>query len=195
MVESLGVTASGDLAAKSPGSRVLLFGQVAALKEASTKSGNRMAFATIEDMDGTVEITVFPEAFKAAADVLRAREPVLVRGRLDDSDKGRVVLADDVRPLQQALSLAESRGGTPGNGEPNALRIRLQGGEDAKDLLARTRGICAEFPGPVPVFLHLLLPGQEVVVRARGLTVDAGAELVARLEALLGATAASVDYA
>ncbi len=195
LVESLGISSSSDLAGKSPGGRVLLFGQVAALKETSTKSGNRMAFVTLEDMDGTVEITVFPEPFKAAAEVLRAREPVLVRGRLDDSDKGRVVLADDVRPLQQALSVAESRSGTPVGSEPNALRIRLQGGEDAKDLLARTRVICAEFPGPVPVFLHLLLPGQEVVVRARGLSVEAGAELVARLEALLGPMAASVDYA
>src|SRR3989454_848928 len=60
LVESLGITRSGELVAKSPGSRVLLFGQVVALKETSTKSGNRMAFLTLEDMDGTVEVTIFP---------------------------------------------------------------------------------------------------------------------------------------
>src|SRR5262245_39831660 len=58
MVESLGITSTSEIAAKSAGARVLLFGQVAAMKETSTKGGNRMAFVTLEDMAGTVEVTV-----------------------------------------------------------------------------------------------------------------------------------------
>src|SRR5207244_624068 len=104
MVESFGITSTSEIAAKSAGARVLLFGQVAALKETATKSGSRMAFVTLEDMVGTVEVTVFPEPFKAAAEHLRGRQPVLVRGRIDDADKGRVVLADDIRPLEAALA-------------------------------------------------------------------------------------------
>src|SRR5947207_622220 len=88
MVESFGITSTSEIAAKSAGARVLLFGQVAALKETATKSGSRMAFVTLEDMVGTVEVTVFPEPFKAAAEHLRGRQPVLVRGRIDDADKG-----------------------------------------------------------------------------------------------------------
>jgi DNA polymerase-3 subunit alpha len=193
--ESMGITSSSELAGKSPGSRVLLFGQVAALKETSTKSGNRMAFVTLEDMDGTVEVTVFPEPFRAAAEVLRSRQPLLVRGRLDESDKGRVVLAEDVRPLERALSEESGRGGGPMVGEPNALRIRLPASDDSRDALVRVREACAEFPGGVPVFLHLLLPGQEVVVRSRGIRVEARPELLTRLEALLGPATTSVDYA
>src|SRR5205809_552374 len=83
LVESLGITPSSELAARAAGSRVLLFGQVASLREIPTKSGNRMAFATIEDTDGTVDITIFPEPFKAAATHLRSRDALLVRGRVD----------------------------------------------------------------------------------------------------------------
>ena len=154
-----------------------------------------MAFVTLEDMDGTIEVTVFPEPFKAAAEVLRSREPLLVRGRLDESDKGRVVLAEDVRPLERALGEGAGRGAGPAGGEPNALRIRLPASDQARDALGRVREVCAEFPGGVPVFLHLLLPGQEVVVRSRGISVEARPELLARLEALLGPAATSVDYA
>ncbi len=194
LVESMGITSSSDLAGKGPGARVLLVGQVAALKETSTKSGNRMAFVTLEDMDGTVEVTVFPEPFKAAADLLRSREPLLVRGRLDDSDKGRVVLADDIRPLERALSAAGGAAGPAG--EPNAVRIRVPGaGDDPAATVAAVRAVCAEHPGGVPVFLHVVLPGQEVVVRARGVAVDGGAALLAGLEALLGPGAATVDHA
>src|SRR3989454_781808 len=54
MVGSFGITSTSEIAAKSAGARVLLFGQVAALKETATKSGSRMAFVTLEDMVGTV---------------------------------------------------------------------------------------------------------------------------------------------
>jgi len=196
VVEPLGITTSADLAAKGHGARVVLFGHAVGLKETSTKGGNRMAFFTLEDMDGTVEVTVFPEPFKAAAACLRAGEAVLVRGRVDDGDKGRVVLAEDVRLLEQAL--AES-GGRPRNGatagEPSACRIRVTPGEDPSIALAAVRQLCGEHPGRVPVFLHLVLDAQEVVVRARGLSVDGSQELVAEGETVLGRGAISVDYA
>jgi len=68
-------------------------------------------------------------------------------------------------------------------------------GEDPRAVLAAVRQLCGEHPGRVPVFLHLVLGGQEVIVRTRGLSVDASKELVADGETLLGAGAISVDYA
>jgi DNA polymerase-3 subunit alpha len=196
VVEPLGVTTSADLAAKGHGSRVLLFGHATGLKETSTKGGNRMAFFTLEDMDGTVEVTVFPEPFKSAAACLRSSEAVLVRGRVDDGDKGRVVLAEDVRLLEQALADSANRprngGGAP---EPNACRIRFTPGEDPSVALAAVRQLCGEHPGRVPVFLHLVIGGQEIVVRTRGLSVDGSRELVAEGETVLGPGSVSVDYA
>jgi DNA polymerase-3 subunit alpha len=196
VVEPLGVTTTADLAAKGHGARVVLFGHANGLKETSTKGGNRMAFFTLEDMEGTVDITVFPEPFKTAAACLRSGEAVLVRGRVDDGDKGRVVLAEDVRMLEQAL--AESAGSRPKNGavsEPNACRIRFAPGEDPGAALAAVRQLCDQHPGRVPVFLHLLIGGQEVVVRTRGLSVDGSKELVTEGETFLGPGNISVDYA
>jgi DNA polymerase-3 subunit alpha len=195
LVDSLGITPSADLASRSAGARVLLFGQVSAMKETATKSGNRMAFVTLEDMDGTVEVTVFPEPFKAAGELLRGREPILVRGRVDESDKGRVVLAEDIRPLDRALGEHGGRNGGMTRGEPNAVRIRIPEGTDADGLLAAVRAVCAARPGRVPVFLHVLLPSQEVIVRSRAVAVDAGPDLLGELETLLGPGAATVDHA
>jgi DNA polymerase-3 subunit alpha len=155
-----------------------------------------MAFFTLEDMEGTVEVTVFPEPFKSAAACLRSGEAVLVRGRVDDGDKGRVVLAEDVRLLEQALADSANRprngGGAP---EPSACRIRVAPGEDPKIALAAVRQLCAEHPGRVPVFLHLMIGQQEVVVRTRAFSVDASPELLAEGETVLGPGAISVDYA
>ena len=196
VVDALGVTTTGDLGAKGHGARVTLFGHATGLKETQTKSGNRMAFFTLEDMDGTAEVTVFPEPFKSAAPLLRSREAVLVRGRVDDGEKGRVVLAEDVRPLEQALaeSSGRPRAGAPA-GEPNACRIRITPGDEPGAALATVRQVCDGHPGRVPVFLHILLGSHEVVVRVRAFSVDGSRDLVTKGEAMLGAGAISVEYA
>jgi DNA polymerase III alpha subunit len=152
-----------------------------------------MAFVTLEDMTGTAEVTVFPEPFKAAAPFLRGREPIVVRGRVDDGDKGRVVLADDVRLLEQALGAASTRPKT--GGEASACRIRVRANGDPAGRLSALRKDCEEHPGGVPVFVHVIVPGLEVVVRARGVSVDATATLTSKVEALLGPAALTIDYA
>ncbi len=195
LVESLGITTTGELAGRSAGSRVLLFGHVAAMKETSTKSGNRMAFVTLEDMEGTVEVTVFPEPFKAAVEHLRGREPLLVRGRVDDSERGRSVLAEDVRPLERVLADGAVRSAAASAGEPNAVRIRVVAGDEAVAALGSVREACVEHPGPVPVFVHVLLPDREVVVRSRAVAVDPVPPLLERLAALLGPAATVVEHA
>jgi DNA polymerase-3 subunit alpha len=196
LVESLGITASSELAARPGGSRVLLFGQVTSLREIPTKSGNRMAFATIEDTDGTVDVTIFPEPFKAGAAHLRSRDALLIRGKIDDTEKGRVVLAEDVRLLEQALATGGARG-TNGQaaGLPNACRVRVPGEGDVATVLGSLRRICAEHAGGVPLFVHVLVPSLEVVVRAAAVAVDGSAELAAKVEGLLGPGTCTVEHA
>ncbi|MBI2206969.1 MAG: DNA polymerase III subunit alpha [Candidatus Rokubacteria bacterium] len=193
VAESLGITPTGALGNEGPGAKVKLFGQVMGLKETVTKSGNRMAFFTLEDMDGTVEVTVFPEPFKTAAPALRAGQPILVRGRVDDSDKGRVILAEDVRLLETALG--EGTGAKPASSGPTACRLRVRSANDAAATLAELRRICGDHPGTVPLFLHLLLPTNEVVVRARGQSVDASAEFTGKVVSLLGPDTVVVEHA
>ena len=92
-----------------PGARVLLLGQVSAFTESATKSGNRMAFATLELVDGSVPLTIFPEPYRSCATALRHKGPVSCSGRADDSDKGRVVLAEEIKPLEEAVATGAGR--------------------------------------------------------------------------------------
>jgi hypothetical protein len=144
-------------------------------------------------MTGAVEVTVFPEPFKAAAPFLRGREPLIVRGRVDDGDKGRVVLAEDARLLEQSLGASSARPKT--GGEASACRIRVRPNGDAASRLSALRKLCEEHPGGVPVFVHVIVPGLEVVVRSRGVSVDATPALTSKVEALLGPAALTIDYA
>jgi hypothetical protein len=131
-----------------------------------------------------------------------------VRGRADDSDKGRVVLAEEIKPLEDAMgNLAQAgpgngaghaNGNSTGNGgvSAHACRIRVSAAaESLNDLLASVKTVCREHEGRTPLFLHVLLPEQEVVLRIKELAVDPAPDLVTKVEGLLGAGSILVEYA
>ncbi len=204
MARRIGALSAADLAARSTGARVLLLGQVSAFSESTTKSGNRMAFATLELVDGSIPLTIFPEPYRSCAGALRHKGPVIVRGRADDSDKGRVVLAEEIKPLEEAMgNLAPAgnghdNGNSVGNGgaSAHACRIRVNAAaESLPELLASVKAACREHEGRTPLFLHVLLPEQEVVLRIKELAVDPAPDLVTKVEGLLGAGSILVEYA
>ena len=209
VVRRIGALNAPDLATRSTGARVLLLGQVSAFSESATKSGNRMAFATLELVDGSVPLTIFPEPYRTCAGALRHKGPVIVRGRADDSDKGRVVLVEEIKPLEEALgdgALAgngHGNGNGSGNGSGNgragnahACRIRVSAAAEALPaLLESVKAACREHEGRTPLFVHVLLPEQEVVVRVKELAVEPAAELVSKVEGLLGPGSILVEYA
>jgi DNA polymerase-3 subunit alpha len=206
VVRRIGALNAADLAARSTGSRVLLLGQVSAFSESATKSGNRMAFATLELVDGSVPLTIFPEPYRSCASALRHKGPVIVKGRADDSDKGRVVLAEEIKPLEEAVANGNPTGGGPANGNGNghgsaqdaahACRIRVSAtAESLPALLASVKAACYEHEGRTPLFLHVLLPEQEVVLRVKELGVEPASDLVAKVEGLLGPGSILIEYA
>ncbi|HEX5129921.1 MAG TPA: hypothetical protein VFV90_09250, partial [Usitatibacter sp.] len=189
-------------------------GQVSAFTENSTKSGNRMAFATLELVDGSVPLTIFPEPYRACAGALRHKGPVIVKGRADDSDKGRVVLAEEIKPLEDAVGNGSLTGDGHGNGaghghpmghgnghgnghvDAHACRIRVSAAaESLPTRLAAIKAACREHEGRTPLFLHVLLPEQEVVVRVKELGVNPEPDLVSKVEGLLGPGSILVEYA
>jgi DNA polymerase-3 subunit alpha len=181
--QRLGAIGTADLGSRPDGSRVLVCGLAGRIQEVNTKKGDRMAFVTLEDMDGSVEVTVFPEALRQSGTHLGSGMPLLVRGRVEGSGTPRKLLAEDIRPLP-----AEADVGVPAT----TCRIRVPATLAGPESLRALRQICEAHAGAVPVHLHLEVDGREVVVRSRRVAVRASAALVAEVEALLGA--ASVAF-
>lgn len=86
------------------GAEVKVCGLVSALKEIVTKKGDRMAFLTLEDMKGFVEVILFPEVFKAALPRLRGGDPLLIKGTLDISEETIKLKAMEVHSLPELPS-------------------------------------------------------------------------------------------
>jgi DNA polymerase-3 subunit alpha len=170
-----GAIAIADLSSREDGARVVLCGLIGAMREINTKNGDRMAFATLEDMEGAVELTIFPETFRQSASHLKSGVPLLVRGKVEGSPGARKLLAEDVRPLGEAPLAAPA---------PSTCRVRA--GTASPEGLRALRALCEEHAGPVPLFVHLLVDGAEVVVRSRSVAVRPSSAFVAAVEGLLG---------
>jgi DNA polymerase III subunit alpha len=213
LAERLGACGAAETGARPVGARVSLLGRVAQLRSSTTKSGNVMAFATLETLDGAVALTVFPEAYRRHAPTLRHEGPVLVSGRIDETEKGRVVLLEEAAVAEEAEAAAAAGpartrrtdlGAAAASLTPSACRIRLRVGngppavpvaDDLGPALASLKVLCDAHGGSTPVFVHVLLAEHEVVVRARGCQVAVGPDLVAQVEALLGPGSVLVEHA
>jgi DNA polymerase-3 subunit alpha len=81
-----------ELAGKADGSWVTVGGIVIDCKKIRTKSGSQMMFATLDDVEGQVELLVFKADQAESAAVIAPDAVVLVRGRLDHKDRGETKL-------------------------------------------------------------------------------------------------------
>ena len=127
------------------GAEVRICGLVSSLKEILTKKGDRMAFLTLEDMKGFVEVILFPEVFKNALPYLRSGDPLLVKGILDLSEEHIKIKGMEVRSLPEVAPSAE---------KSIHLKISLSllsapQLEDLKEVIVANRGASQ-------VFLHFI---------------------------------------
>ncbi|HKZ30925.1 MAG TPA: DNA polymerase III subunit alpha [Vicinamibacteria bacterium] len=169
---------TGSLAQQAANGEVTVGGLVTALRLIKTKKGDRMASFVLEDLEGSVETLVFPEAYKKAGARLADDQVVLVKARAEVQDDGKArLLASDVLPLEQA-KLAEARHVT--------IRVPLGAwdrgkGERLRDILGAHRGDC-------PVTLEIVRPGSWSAALAPSAYYRVRPDAVLRdeVEALLG---------
>jgi DNA polymerase-3 subunit alpha len=127
------------------GAEVKICGLVNQLKEIVTKKGDRMAFLTLEDMKGFVEVILFPEVFKAALPHLRGGDPLLVEGTLDISEEHVKIKATEVHSLPESPSSPMT---------PFHLKIPLS--DLTSSQLAQLKEIIEAHRGSSKVLLHFI---------------------------------------
>jgi DNA polymerase-3 subunit alpha len=164
---------AAGLAERADKEEVSLCGIVAGLKELATKKGDRMAFVTLEDLSGFVELVIFPEVYMGAVDLLKSDEPLLVRGNVDaaedagdegdgpGSGNGRAGGASRGSKLlvSEVLSLKEVR-------ERLTRRVHFRlttPGLDDRQLRA-LREIMARYRGDCEGIIHLVIPNRSETI-------------------------------
>ncbi|HOF88664.1 MAG TPA: DNA polymerase III subunit alpha, partial [Armatimonadota bacterium] len=98
-----------ELAEARAGDEVVIGGMLTVVKPHVSKNGKQMAFLTLDDLTGAVEITVFAEPYEKARAFLKQDAIVLVKGTVDFGTFQRTPTTDDEeeeKPDPKLLAIA-----------------------------------------------------------------------------------------
>ena len=84
------------------GAKEIIGGMITEKTIKHTKTNQMMAFITVEDLLGTVEVVVFPRDYEKNRDYLEADSKVFVRGRVsEEDDKPSKLICEKIIPFEQ----------------------------------------------------------------------------------------------
>jgi DNA polymerase-3 subunit alpha len=159
------------------GGVIRIGGLVRSTKNIKTKKGELMAFVTIEDMHGAVEVIVFSRVFSDVRDLLVEDRPVLVQGQVQKDEKSVKILADMVIPIDKAEETWAA-----------SVHFNLELSRTDREGLENLHAILKRHPGMCPAFLHLRSPGNtdSIIALPDGFKLKAGAVLTREVNGFLG---------
>ncbi len=87
---------SAQLADAGPNDRVRVAGIITRVQHHQSKAGKPMGFASIEDLQGKIELVIFPSAWSKYAELVEVDRIILVEGRVDNSGAEPKILVDTI---------------------------------------------------------------------------------------------------
>ena len=153
------------------GMKVTMAGLVSGRKLLVTKKGQQMAFLTVEDLYGKIEVIVFPRTFEVDRANLEPDTVVVFRGRLDLKDETEPkVLAERVVPLSEfegrlkRISAAEEEMAEQterASAEAAILRVVIPAEIPEREGLLLFSGIARKHRGEHPVMVMVMASGRK----------------------------------
>ncbi|MZH42274.1 MAG: DNA polymerase III subunit alpha [Nitrospinae bacterium] len=143
----------------------------------TTRKGDKMGIITLEDLQGSVEVILWPEIYEKAQTLLLAEEPLLVKGEVDAEGSLPKVIATEVFPLGQANQHFQGK---------VMIHFRTLGLE--RETLIAVKEILASHKGNNDTRLHFIFPDnkERVVTVADELRIKPSDEVLGQIESLLG---------
>jgi DNA polymerase-3 subunit alpha len=93
---------SGQLIEAEHHSPVTVGGMISSLRTTMTRKGQEMAFAVLEDIQGSVELVIFPRTWANHQKLIRNNEVMIARGKVDTDRTEAKVLVDSLEVVHLA---------------------------------------------------------------------------------------------
>jgi DNA polymerase-3 subunit alpha len=154
---------------------VKLVGLIAKVKNTLTRAKQeKMAILKLEDLDGIVEVLVFPQAYQKVSRYIQLNSVVMVTGRLNLNEDQPKIVVNDLIPIEDTFNLIAG------------LNINLFGIRE--NLFQSLKELLTSNPGKTPVYLRLDSPSKNRIqlVVGRDLYVNPSEKLIQDIDELLG---------
>lgn len=194
--ENTGDAALTELQDLRDGMQVTVGGIIAGKKTKTTKSNNLMAFVTLEDLYGSMEVIVFPTILTKYSQLLVEDNIVLIRGRLSiKEEENPKIICEEVGPLkhesyESQQSISQKKGASEEKLQNNVEReqrllLTIASSLRTKDFTFALDALLKYFSGNVQVCLFDE-KGEEIEVKTRSYRVNLNDSLINELKERLG---------
>jgi DNA polymerase-3 subunit alpha len=156
---------------------IVTAGIISNVRVLKSKRGDFYAQATLEDMAGSVDMIVFPEAYKRIGDKVKLEVPVLLKAgvRIEEGANPKITAAE-IMPLEEAKVPL-----------PHAIRIRIPLETSGSATIDDLHALFLERKGEAKVLFDVERQGDfMVVMEAEGYNVLPDRSFIARVEQLCG---------
>ena len=165
-----------DLANTEDGKDVTICGIIAEVRITLTKKGDKMAYVRLEDLEGSVELIVFPELYRSSSALLTEDRAVLAGGTVNKTDSGFKLKTSRISDLATMAERVTSQ-----------VDIKLHSLGLTSDDLKGLKEILMAHTGRCPVYLHLISNQKEYVLAIdEGLSINPSNDFMTTVEKRFG---------
>jgi DNA polymerase-3 subunit alpha len=126
------------------GKMIRMAGSIKILKIHKTKKGDMMAFCSIEDQSGSIEVVVFPNLYAKTHLVLADEEIIILEAEVQKNENIVKLIAEKIVPIEQA------------SGEwTNGVLIKVDAQKSSLDTLEKLKSVIENYPGDSTVCLKI----------------------------------------
>ncbi|MGH2955526.1 MAG: DNA polymerase III subunit alpha, partial [Solirubrobacterales bacterium] len=145
--------ALSELSDRADGSVVTVGGIVTECKRIRTKRGDPMMFATLDDVEGQLEMLVLGQAYADSGEAVAVDKVLVVRGRLDHKERGETkLMVQEIQPFEPSEDeVARARAARA----PEPIVLRIDASAFGASLVDELKAVFEHFPGDEEVTLEM----------------------------------------
>jgi DNA polymerase-3 subunit alpha len=183
---------------------VRVAGLVREVRRVVTRKGQIMAYATLEDLTGAVDVVLFPRVFEQTRLLFEPDKVLVVQGKVDARAGSTRATGASASPVEPEIEAEVETASVVADmawlwDDPECMpvsrrqlvHVRVPSTDAA--LAERLEAVLARHPGGDEVVLHVVVGSREVIVNADRYHVLAGPALVAEIDELVGEAATRLE--
>jgi DNA polymerase-3 subunit alpha len=175
-LEKIGTKRISELDEIPDGQEVKIGGILTTIRKIQTKSkAELMAYCTVEDPSGNVEIIIFPDLYKASMTILQKDESVLVKGTIDKTEKGLKIVSSDITLLDTLVTKL-------GQKAEISLKLPLN---DNVHLQTLKSVLLSNGKGRYPLYLRVFYKETETLITT-GIKISDDRDIISKIEEIAG---------
>ncbi|OHE60684.1 MAG: DNA polymerase III subunit alpha [Thermodesulfovibrio sp. RBG_19FT_COMBO_42_12] len=175
-LEKIGTKKASELEEIPDGQEIKIGGILRSIKKIQTRSkAEIMAYFTLEDPEGNIEVIVFPDLYRASQTLLQKDNLLLVKGTVDKTEKGTKIVSTEISRLDALETKMRHK-------VEISLRHPLLNGFNLQMLKSI---ITSDSKGEYPLYLRIFRKDTETLI-ATGIKISPDSEIINRIEEIAG---------